>query len=139
MNALRYKSPQSCINSLTFVALIAMSSPLWDRFMRCHIAFSRCTLKQAGLSRGASLRKLVTGKHVEITKSSKISHAVSINGVAITAPDLLSHYHIRVLISHYHIQYAKYQIIKNYKNSPNTTWFFSEVQQPLRHTIFLVG
>jgi uncharacterized surface protein with fasciclin (FAS1) repeats len=73
------------------VALMAMSSPLLDKFMRSHIVFERRTFKQlASLPPGASLRTLVTGKHVEITESSKISHAVSINGVAITAPDLFS-------------------------------------------------
>ncbi|XP_071739911.1 fasciclin-like arabinogalactan protein 21 [Rutidosis leptorrhynchoides] len=73
----------------TNVALMALSSPLLDKFIRFHIIPQRYTFKQlAGLPAGASLRTLVTNKHVEITETSKISQAVFINGVAITAPDL---------------------------------------------------
>nr|XP_043625163.1 fasciclin-like arabinogalactan protein 21 [Erigeron canadensis] len=70
-------------------ALMAMSWPLFDKFMRFHIIPERYSLKQlAGLSAGASLRTLVMGKDVEITEASKVSKVVSINGVMITVPDM---------------------------------------------------
>ncbi|XP_023754819.1 fasciclin-like arabinogalactan protein 21 [Lactuca sativa] len=71
------------------VALMAMSSPLLDKFMRFHIVPLRHSIKQlAGMPAGASLRTLVKGKDVEITDTSRFSQVVFINGVAITAPDL---------------------------------------------------
>lgn len=82
------------LNSVTIftppnVALKAVSSPLLEKFMRFHIVPQRYSFKQlAGLPPGASLRTLVTGKHVEITETSKLSQVVFINGVAITASDL---------------------------------------------------
>ncbi|KAI3795398.1 hypothetical protein L1987_38050 [Smallanthus sonchifolius] len=72
------------------VALMAMSSsPLLDKFMRFHMVVQRHSFKQlAGLPPGASLSTLVRGKHVDITENSRVSQVMSINGVAITAPDL---------------------------------------------------
>ncbi|KAK9051972.1 hypothetical protein SSX86_028600 [Deinandra increscens subsp. villosa] len=74
--------------------LMGMSSPpsvgLLEKFMRFHMVPLRHSFKQlAGLAPGASLSTLVAGKHVEITGNSKVLQVVmSINGVAITAPDL---------------------------------------------------
>ncbi|KAL8228467.1 hypothetical protein R6Q57_016051 [Mikania cordata] len=82
------------LNSLTIfvspnVVLKAMSSPLLDEFLRYHIIPQRYSFKQlAGLPPGSSLSTLITGKHVDITANSKLSKAVSINGVAITSPEL---------------------------------------------------
>ncbi|KAI3780778.1 hypothetical protein L2E82_10769 [Cichorium intybus] len=71
------------------VALMAMSSPLLDKFMRFHIVPLRHSIKQlAAMPAGASLRTLVKGKDLEITDTSRFSQVVFINGVAITAPDL---------------------------------------------------
>ncbi|KAI3736246.1 hypothetical protein L6452_15784 [Arctium lappa] len=82
------------LNSVTIftppnIALMAMPSPLLDKFMRFHIVPQRHSFRQlAGFQAGSSLRTLVNGKHVDITDTSKLSQIVSINGVAITAPDL---------------------------------------------------
>ncbi|KAL8267746.1 hypothetical protein R6Q59_001544 [Mikania micrantha] len=82
------------LNSLTIlvtpnVVLKAMSSPLLDEFLRYHLIPQRYSFKQlAGLPPGSSLSTLITGKHVDITVNSKLSKAVSINGVAIISPEL---------------------------------------------------
>ncbi|KVI04192.1 fasciclin-like arabinogalactan protein 21 [Cynara cardunculus var. scolymus] len=71
------------------IALMAMPSPLLDKFMRFHIVPQRHSFRQlAGFPAGSSLGTLVKGKHVDITETSKLSQIVSINGVAITAPDV---------------------------------------------------
>ncbi|KAI3745058.1 hypothetical protein L1987_58159 [Smallanthus sonchifolius] len=71
------------------VALMATSSPLLNKFMRFHMVVQRRSFKQlAGLPPGAWLSTLVRGKHVDITENSRVSQVMSINGVAITAPDL---------------------------------------------------
>ncbi|KAL4573029.1 hypothetical protein LXL04_019822 [Taraxacum kok-saghyz] len=82
------------LNSVTIFtppnfALMGMPSPLLDKFMRFHIVPLKHSIKQlGGMPAGASLRTLVKGKDVEITDTSRFSHVVFINGVAITAPDL---------------------------------------------------
>lgn len=82
------------LNSVTIftppnIALMAMPSPLLDKFMRFHIVPHRHSFRQlSGFPAGSSLRTLVNGKHVDITETSKLSQIVSINGVTITAPDL---------------------------------------------------
>ncbi|KAJ9550169.1 hypothetical protein OSB04_014214 [Centaurea solstitialis] len=71
------------------IALMAMPSPLLDKFMRFHIIPQRYSFRQlAGFPAGLSLGTLVHGRHVDITETSKLSQIVSINGLAITAPDL---------------------------------------------------